>query len=994
MSPRITATILALVMLTGSLATLPFTHTIPAAGTFDRGYSTFSWQDDFNDTSLIDFNLSSGIQVQDSQVVMDNTYPAWAAYPDWQRLQPLYLNNTGSSLTNAVIKLTIPFDGSMQVDFDDLRFALPNASILLYNRISYIEEVSATVLVRIPRLPTGVTAIDMFYKNPNATDGSNPVLTWTKDTQDDIRISYVGPTEGCWDPAVAHGTNQFLVTWEEGLPPRDSSDESHRLILREIHGRLYDGNGGNPQPPGSSGDILISPTSSAHAENPSVAYSPSSTYYFVTWEENPLYARYAIGIHAAIIRSTDHWVYSPITVDDPQFSGGQYYPCRNPSIAYDGNSHRFLIVYSKSDTSSNVDIYGRLYTSVGTAVGSPFAIANGAGYQGQPFVTSDNNGHFLVTYENGTSGSSGPLSVRSVLLNSNGAAVSAYYTLEQGTSSMDCIYPACAYSDNASEYLVAWNTGDISSGDYNGRIDAYLIDTAGVPVDSSFTVKSSNLAEIPSVAAYFADSFMVSYDYSGKVYGKMVTSTGFPIENELTLVDSLSTGADTSVMAVNGTNLFPIWEDERYGYYTEVFGSIWSVDQTLALPDITMGGEADRILDATVTSTLIAPQYFVSWKNFHVIRALNNGTFNFRVVNADGSIALKSYMSDGEDLSGIIAPVIRVQALIHRIDPSSTPIIDLWNVTARVGGDLDSPWTNLTLLTQPTGQNGWYIGPVQISLAAYDDDSPPQNVTTYYRIDGADPVNYTAPFNVTSEQENNTVEYWSQDKAGNEELPHHLLYGLNIDATEPMVHITSPSLTIFPGMATLNGSAIEDASGSGIDELRILLNDEEVYHVSFVESQTANISWNFSAKVGDSYDLKVQAIDHAGNIGTDRRIVSVSEYGLYIPGFVYWFDLPKIGPVYQLAKLDMAVVVNYNTLHVVLHTIPEKAVYAKFVAIRQILGTNLTFFDRNLSDGATSEMALPHGIYRIIVTLYDLQDHPIDTEVLIYKVFVWLLKTS
>lgn len=199
---------------------------------------------------------------------------------------------------------------------------------------------------------------------------------------------------------------------------------------------------------------------------------------------------------------------------------------------------------------------------------------------------------------------------------------------------------------------------------------------------------------------------------------------------------------------------------------------------------------------------------------------------------------------------------------------------------------------------------------------------------------------------------------------------------------------------IFPGNADVNGSAVETSSGSGIDELRILVNDEEAYHELYSQEASANISWNFTALVGDSYDVKIEAIDHAGNIGMDRRLVSVSEYGLYIPGYIYWFDYPKIGPVYQLTKLGMAVVVNYNTLHVVLHTVPQNAVSAKFVATRQMLGTNLSFYDMNLSDGASYNMPLPKGVYRITVTTYDLQNQPISSQILIYKIFVILLKTK
>jgi hypothetical protein len=59
-----------------------------------------------------------------------------------------------------------------------------------------------------------------------------------------------------------------------------------------------------------------------------------------------------------------------------------------------------------------------------------------------------------------------------------------------------------------------------------------------------------------------------------------------------------------------------------------------------------------------------------------------------------------------------------------------------------------------------------------------------------------------------------------------------------------------------------------------------------------------------------------------------------------------------------------------------------------------MLGINYSFFDMNLSDGASLDLPLPFGIYQVSVTLYNLQDEPIDHQILIYKILVFLLKTQ
>jgi hypothetical protein len=60
---------------------------------------------------------------------------------------------------------------------------------------------------------------------------------------------------------------------------------------------------------------------------------------------------------------------------------------------------------------------------------------------------------------------------------------------------------------------------------------------------------------------------------------------------------------------------------------------------------------------------------------------------------------------------------------------------------------------------------------------------------TYYQINSG-PVKAVSVDGqpcITTEGANDTLEYWSVDKAGNEELPHNILTGIKLDKTPPLI---------------------------------------------------------------------------------------------------------------------------------------------------------------------------------------------------------------
>jgi RHS repeat-associated protein len=123
----------------------------------------------------------------------------------WTRRKPITItNNSGSTLTDYQIKLTVSYDSDMQSDFDDLRFTdLDGITQLSYWTESYTASSSATVWLKIPSLPISGKTIYMYYGNAAAADASNgdavfnffddaevgsPSDKWT--VQTDLTVSY------------------------------------------------------------------------------------------------------------------------------------------------------------------------------------------------------------------------------------------------------------------------------------------------------------------------------------------------------------------------------------------------------------------------------------------------------------------------------------------------------------------------------------------------------------------------------------------------------------------------------------------------------------------------------------------------------------------------------------------------------------------------------------------------------------------------------------
>ena len=975
-----------------------------------RSGSIEIWQDEFLNGSKIDQALSNNIVVNTTigTVSMENTYPAWID-ATYTRMKPIVVFNNGQeTFYDYDINITVQYDMDMQFDFDDLRFTDLTGVQLTYYKFNSINGTTCEVFVKIPTLPPGQTTLYMFYGNPTANDQSSfsSIFSWQDRTHPDTMVSFKAATEGAWDPDVIYGVDRFLVTWEERLGPEDIDiplPNYERTIPCVIHGRTYDKDGENPIPDNNTDiDVSLPGDPSYHAENPCNAFGAGK--FFVVWEENPANQpvyRYESDIKGAVL-------YPNGTVK-MRFSiciatNGQY----DPQVAYDSQSNQFLVVWADARNGyDDYDIRGRLYNSLGYPVGSDFPIAYETNYQGNPWVCSDNEGHFFIVFEDGVDASLGPFNLYAYRYDSNGNRIGSRITIAIGSGTVDYMFPAVSYNSQSERYCVTWNDGDVSVDptsreSYNGNIWGKIYNKTGAVIKNNYIIEPGT-SFIRSVSVpYFDTMFFVTYDgtIAGNqdIYGRLIAANGTVMTNRQELSDGSSQNVDWNDLATGAGRVFATWEDERdiMSQYADVFQYVWRSAQSVGSMNVScnIGTEEELVMEAQLMSVPIQPEMFREWRQFFSVDTLPPAsTIVFDIMDQNGTILLKADVQDGQNISDVNTSAVRLRGTFTRSSAQTTPVLDKWNISAFVGKDIYAPTTDITLSpAEPNGNNNWYVTPVMATFLVSDVDSDPENITTYYDINGFGVEVYDpdSPPMISSERPNNYIEYWSNDSI-NEETPHHRVEGIKIDTTAPMITLYKPSSLIPEGRVLINGTATEYTSGSGIDRVKIQLNEEVIYDTVFNGESRIWFEWNFTADRGETYDIHIEVWDKAGNNIQERKTVLCPDYGIYDTGYIYWFNNPKIGPVQFLVTLGLSIAVSNDTLYVILPGVTSDAASVKFVATQTFLKKEFTFLDTNLSDGCSANLLVPLGIYKIKAYAYDESNTQLEEYTIITKMLILLL---
>jgi hypothetical protein len=203
--------------------------------------------------------------------------------------------------------------------------------------------------------------------------------------------------------------------------------------------------------------------------------------------------------------------------------------------------------------------------------------------------------------------------------------------------------------------------------------------------------------------------------------------------------------------------------------------------------------------------------------------------------------------------------------------------------------DYTTPTTTASF-SGPGGSNGWYRGPVEVTLSATDPKGPEDVAATYYGVDvsGGSLILYSSPFVISGEGPH-TLTFWSEDQSGNREASQSR--SVAIDGTAPTVTASTTMQLVRGSLAlvTVSGRITDAVSGVAAGSARYSVVDEYglvqptgqvvlqadgsyAFTLSLEEPRTG------SDKDGRRYDITVQAPDQAGNPGSQTVTVFVPRH--------------------------------------------------------------------------------------------------------------------
>jgi hypothetical protein len=161
-------------------------------------------------------------------------------------------------------------------------------------------------------------------------------------------------------------------------------------------------------------------------------------------------------------------------------------------------------------------------------------------------------------------------------------------------------------------------------------------------------------------------------------------------------------------------------------------------------------------------------------------------------------------------------------------------------------------------LTGTLGNNGWYLGPVTITLTATDPNSPVS--ATYFNLDGVGYQLYGLPLTVTSNGAHQIL-YFSVDNAVREETPHG--QGFQIDAMKPSSHVNALPATAASPNFKVQWSGTD--ATSGLLDYTIFVSDNSGPFNPWLVHTTATQAW-YAGSLGHTYKFYNSARDVAGNV--------------------------------------------------------------------------------------------------------------------------------
>ena len=333
--------------------------------------------------------------------------------------------------------------------------------------------------------------------------------------------------------------------------------------------------------------------------SPKVAYDPVHNVYLVVWEnlwpngDHDIYGRL---VTASGVLSLEFVVYS-----------GTYYS-KQPDVAYDSISGRFLVVWSYDSTGdgTDYDIYGRYIPWNGPSFALlPFGIDESRDNTDKPHLAfSSTSDEFLVVWKV----EADPPYIAGGILHNDGTGFPV--AISSGPEARD--FPAVTYNLKSNEFVVVWDENVSRDNTLDLDIYAVRLNAAGViqpPGEFLVSGLASN-EQHPTVAACSgADVYLFAWQQQvnptssdDNIFGRLMSGSGTLQQSYGLAGTTLPQRYPAAACNLAGTEFALVWHDQyaqpllRWGVWAELISTNLFVQPAFEV--VRPGDDRDRLYPA------------------------------------------------------------------------------------------------------------------------------------------------------------------------------------------------------------------------------------------------------------------------------------------------------------------------------------------------------------------------------------------------------------
>lgn len=330
---------------------------------------------------------------------------------------------------------------------------------------------------------------------------------------DDLRVSDCGGdgniNSDAWDSNVTYNsaTDQYLVVWEA-----DDTDFAGVVDNElEIIGQIIDANGVEV-----GTDFMISShqgagDASIDANDPRVTYNSTDNEFLVVYSADRIAGEDEI--YGVRLNASGSIIGSSFKISDMGTDGDVNIDATFPDVAYNSTDNEYLVVWRGDDLVDNQDeIWGQRISNTGVEIGAnDFRISNvtsvNAGYDAAtPVISWNSSGNeYLVAWRSDNI-ISGEEEIWGQRISNTGTELNTDFRISNlgtdGDGAFDAFDPEITYNATNNEYLVVWE-GDRISGEE--EIWGQRISNTGIEIGVDFRISSQGTDGDTTIDAYDPD---------------------------------------------------------------------------------------------------------------------------------------------------------------------------------------------------------------------------------------------------------------------------------------------------------------------------------------------------------------------------------------------------------------------------------------------------------------------------------------------------------